>query len=222
MTMWMPAMGLLALILGGPAGASETISIEDLKVRSAAGDKNATRAVAEAFYVGRGGVEQDYVQAAQWYRKLATQGDAAAQTSLGLMYARGFGFARDMNEARKWWSLAAAQNDPGAQHNLGMVYLEGSGVPVDLPQALHWFQGAAARGHVQAQRMVGLMYFEGDGTARDEVTGIAWLKIAADNGEEGAEQSLKVISDRVSADVMTKANARAAQLRTKSIDARRR
>jgi len=131
------AGGLLILALAGaPLHAEETISVDELRSRSEAGDKTATRALAEAFYVGRGGVAQDFAQAALWYRKLASQGDAGAQTSLGLMYARGLGFPKNMAEARKWWSLAAAQNDPGAQHNLGMVYLEGAGVAVDAPQAL--------------------------------------------------------------------------------------
>ena len=201
---------LLAALVGSPLHAQETLGIDQLKIRSDAGDKTATRAIAEAFYLGRGGVEQDFTQAAHWYRKLATQGDPAAQTSLGLMYARGLGFPRNMAEARKWWSLAAAQNDPGAQHNLGMVYLEGAGVAVDAAQALHWFQRAAARGHVLAQRMLGLMHFEGKGTARDELTGITWLKIAAENGEEGAQETLKVVSGRVSAELLAKASMRAA------------
>jgi len=210
----------LCLLLAAPLYAQQAGDIEQLVSRSDGGDKQATRALAEAYYVGRGGVAQDYVQAAHWYRRLATQGDAAAQTSLGLMYARGLGFPRDMGEARKWWSLAAAQNDSGAQHNLGMVYLQGSGVRADPPQALHWFQRAAARGHVLAQRMTGLMHFEGNGTPRDQQTGLMWLKIAADNGEEGAQESLRIIAGRVSADTMTEAEKRAAvwKLKQQAID----
>ncbi|RPI41556.1 MAG: sel1 repeat family protein [Betaproteobacteria bacterium] len=204
---------LILALAGAPLHAEQTISVDELKIRSEAGDKTATRALAEAYYVGRGGVAQDFAQAAHWYRKLASQGEAAAQTSLGLMHARGLGFPKNMAEARKWWSLAAAQNDPGAQHNLGMVYLEGAGVAVDAPQALHWFQRAAARGHVLAQRMVGLMHFEGKGTPRDELTGITWLKIAADNGEEGAQETLKIVSRRVSADLLATAAERAAEWR---------
>lgn len=202
---------LSLLCVCGALEAQQQPSIEQLKSRSEAGDKNATRALAEAFYLGRGGVEQDYVQAAHWYRKLASQGDPAAQTSLGLMYARGLGFPRNMAEARRWWSLAAAQNDPGAQHNLGMIYLEGAGVAADAPQALYWFERAAQRGHVLAQRMAGLMYFEGKGTARDELTGLTWLKIAADSGEEGAQASLKLVAARVSETLLTQAGERAAK-----------
>lgn len=207
---------LLVLLLSGPALAQERIDADTLKQRSDAGDKTATRALAEAYYLGRGGVEQNFDEAARWYRRLATQGDARAQTSLGLMYARGLGFAPNMAEARRWWSLAAAQNDAGAQHNLGMVYLEGQGVAPDLPQALHWFRQAAQRGHVLSQRLVGLMYYEGEGTARDPLTGLAWLTIAAENGEEGAQQTLKLLAGRVSDEQLTQARERAKEWTAKN------
>jgi len=204
---------LLALTMGAhsvpSAWAQERISVDDLKLRSDAGDKGATRSLAEAYYLGRGGVEQDFQEAARWYRRLAAQGDARAQTSLGLMYARGLGFAPNMAEARRWWSLAAAQNDAGAQHNLGTIYLEGQGVAPDPKQALHWFQRAADRGHVLSQRMVGLMHFDGQGTTRDQVTGLAWLTVAADNGEDGAQEALKILSGRVPEEQLVQARARA-------------
>ena len=203
------ALVVLCSCLAQAALAQETVNIDDLKIRSENGDKGATRTLAEAYYLGRHGVEQNYRTAALWYRRLAAQGDARAQTSLGLMYARGLGFDKDLNEARRWWSLAAAQNDPGAQHNLGLVYLEGQGVAADAAQALHWFRQAAARGHVLSQRMLGLMLYDGEGTAPDRIAGLTWLTIAAQNGEEGAEQTLKLLAGKVPAEQMNQARARA-------------
>ena len=196
-----------SLCLG--AQAQDAINIDDLTMRSDAGDKAATRALAEAYYLGRGGVEQSYQTAALWYRRLASQGDARAQTSLGLMYARGLGFEKNLAEARRWWSLAAAQNDPGAQHNLGVVYLEGQGVAADAAQALHWFRRAAAAGHVLSQRILGLMLYDGEGTAPDRIAGLMWITIAAQNGEEVAEQTLKMLAERVPSGQMSEARARA-------------
>jgi len=201
---------MAAVVMHCPQPAAQQgISAEALRERADAGDVRAVRALAEAYYLGRGGVEQDFVEAARWYRKLAAQGEASAQTTLGLMYARGWGLAPNLAEARRWWSLAAAQNDPGAQHNLGMVYLQGQGVARDLPQALHWFQRAAERGHVAAQRILGLMYFDGEGTARDVDAGLTWLTIAAENGEEAAQQALQAIGHKVSAQSRSDARARA-------------
>lgn len=201
-------LAALALHCHAPA-AQETVGAEALRARAEAGEVRAMRSLAESYYLGRGGVAQDFTAAAHWYRKLAARGEAGAQTTLGLMYARGWGVAPNLAEARRWWSLAAAQNDPGAQHNLGMIYLQGQGVARDLPQALHWFRRAAEGGHVAAQRIVGLMYFDGKGVARDVEAGLTWLTIAAENGEEGAQQALQTIGDKASAQQRSEARARA-------------
>jgi TPR repeat protein len=204
------AAALLASITlaAAAADAPGNLALDDLKIRSAGGDREATRTLAEAYYLGRGGVEQDFPEAARWYRRLATQGDARAQTSLGLMYARGLGFPRDMVEARRWWSLAAAQNDAGAQYNLGTVYFEGHGVEADLPQAHFWFTRAALRGHVLAQTNAGAMSLQGRGVPRDPVTGLAWLMIAAGNGEEKAQELLKTLAPSITPEVSEKARER--------------
>jgi TPR repeat protein len=198
---------LLGLCLG--AVAQDRINTEDLKVRSAAGDRSATRQLAEMYYVGRGGVEQDFKEAAVWYEKLAKQGDARAQTSLGLMYARGYGVAKNMDTARKWWSFAAAQNDPGAQFNLGVIYSRGEGVEPDYPQAVQWLNRASQRGHVQAQRNLGLLYYEGKGVERDPVRAYYWLKVAALQGDDVSEEALKTIGKGMSADQVRQAETQA-------------
>jgi TPR repeat protein len=74
-------------------------------------------------------------RAADWYLRLAKTGDARAQTSLGLMYARGYGVPKNLAEAHRWWNFAAIQNDPGAQYNLGLTYVRGEGVTVDYERA---------------------------------------------------------------------------------------
>ena len=200
--------------------AQETLSLDALRSRAEAGDVPAMRAMAEAHYLGRGGAPQDCAEAARWYRRLAARGEAGAQTTLGLMYARGWGLAPNLAEARRWWSLAAAQNDAGAQHNLGMVFLEGQGVARDPAQALHWFRQAARHGHVASQRLLGLMFFEGEGTTRDPVAGLTWLTIAAENGEEGAQQALAAIGDRATPEERAQARAGALQWREKPRPAR--
>lgn len=203
------ACALLLAACFGTAAAQEKISVDDLKVRSAAGDRSATRQLAEMYYVGRGGVGQDFKEAAVWYEKLAKQGDARAQTSLGLMYARGYGVAKNMDTARKWWSFAAAQNDPGAQFNLGVIYSRGEGVEPDYPQAAQWLNRASQRGHVQAQRVLGLLYYEGKGVERDPVRAYYWLKVAALQGDDVSEEALKTIGKGMSAEQVREAGAQA-------------
>jgi hypothetical protein len=53
------ACALLAAVIQF-AAAQGKLSAEDLKVRAEAGDKTATRQLAEAYYLGREGVEQDF------------------------------------------------------------------------------------------------------------------------------------------------------------------
>jgi TPR repeat protein len=83
----------------------------------------------------------DYVDS---LKNRAAQGEAKAQTILGLMYYEGRGVPQDYAEALKWFRLAAAQGDALAQHNLGLMYAKGYGVPQNHIEAHTWFTLAAA------------------------------------------------------------------------------
>lgn len=194
------AAAVLLAATAGLAWPQGKVNIDDLKVRSDAGDRGATRQLAEMYYLGRGGVEQNFSEAARWYEKLARQGDPRAQTSLGLMYARGYGVARNMETARKWWNFAAAQNDPGAQYNLGVIYSRGEGVEQDYARAAQWLRLAAQRGHIQAQNNLGLLYHEGKGLERDPVRAYFWLKVATLQGDDVSQQALGIVGKGMSAD----------------------
>lgn len=201
--------GALSAVVAQDKAAPATVNVEDLRIRAEAGDRGATRKLAEMYYVGRGGVEQSFSEAARWYEKLAKQGDARAQTSLGLMYARGYGVPKNLETARRWWSFAASQNDPGAQFNLGLLYSRGEGVAEDLPQAAQWYNRAAVRGHVQAQHNLGMLYHGGLGVARDPVRAYYWVKVAALQGDDMAQDSLKVIGKGMAADQIRQAEEQA-------------
>ena len=90
------------------------------------------------------GVAQDYAQAVKWYRKAAEQGNAGAQTNLGLMYANGQGVPQDYAQAVVWYRKAAEQGNIDAQNNLGLMYANGQGVPQDYVRAHMWFNLAAS------------------------------------------------------------------------------
>ena len=49
----------------------------------------------------------NFVEAAKWFRKAADQGIALAQANLGLCYEKGEGVPRDIAEAMKWYRLAS-------------------------------------------------------------------------------------------------------------------
>ncbi len=81
---------------------------------------------------GRG----DYGTALGLLRPLANQGNATAQSNLGLMYDLGQGVPQDYAQAVKWYRLAAEQGNASAQSNLGFMYANGQGVPQDYAQAM--------------------------------------------------------------------------------------
>ena len=64
----------------------------------------------------------DYRAALAEFRPLAEQGDANAQSNLGVMYYNGQGVAQDYGEAARLYRLAAQQGHADAQRALGILY----------------------------------------------------------------------------------------------------
>ena len=79
--------------------------------------------------------------------KKAENGDAIAQSNLGLWYELGLEMPQDMQKAKEWYAKAAAQGDTTAQYKLGYFYEEGKGVPKNLNEAIKWYTQAAQQGH---------------------------------------------------------------------------
>lgn len=94
---------------------------------------------------------ENFDSALQQYRKAAEQNYAAAQNSLGNMYADGQGVPADDQQAIAWYRKAAEQGLAAAQNNLGTMYWYGRGVPKDAQQAVAWFSKAAKQGLASAQ-----------------------------------------------------------------------
>jgi putative methionine-R-sulfoxide reductase with GAF domain len=79
-------------------------------------------------------------------RRLAQQGDPAAQFALGAHYVTGEGVPQDYAQAVHWFSLAAEHNHAIAQSTLGAYYDIGRGVPQDFSKAYFWSILAQANG----------------------------------------------------------------------------
>ena len=93
----------------------------------------------------------DFETAMAVFRPLAENGDAKAQSILGLMYSYGEGVPVDYREAARWYRRAAEQSSSVAQYNLGMFYLEGKGVSQNTDEAISWLIKAADGGHFRAR-----------------------------------------------------------------------
>ena len=83
-------------------------------------------------------------------RRQAGQGDADAQSNLGLMYRDGAGVTLDYAEAVRWYRLAADQGHAAAQFNLGVMYANGRGVLRDSVLVHMWVNIAGENGDKNA------------------------------------------------------------------------
>ena len=84
----------------------------------------------------------DYVPAIPVFRALAEQGNAKAQSVLGVMYRRGQGVARNSVRAFVWFSRAAARGDARAKTELRDV--SQTMTPEELSQARETAQACEA------------------------------------------------------------------------------
>jgi TPR repeat protein len=67
-------------------------------------------------YADAEGVQQDYVQAARWYRKAAEHvpdlgGARQGRNNLGLLYLNGLGVPKDYVKAYMWFRLANVETN---------------------------------------------------------------------------------------------------------------
>lgn len=91
----------------------------------------------------------------------AESGDAAAQTLIGEIYAKGLGVAENLPRASGWYALASKNGDALATFELAQMYQDGLGVPKNRTRAAELFGQAAARGNVPAKYNLGLLHIEG-------------------------------------------------------------
>ena len=134
--------------------------------------------------------QENYAEAARWYRKAAEQGNVAAQYYLGVCYASGQGVPQDYAEAVKWYRKAAEQGYAKAQYNLGVCYDNGQGVPQDYAEAVKWYRKAAEQGLALAQYNLGICYDNGQGVPQDYAEATKWYRKAAEQGVAAAQYNL--------------------------------
>ena len=163
-----------------------------LLAKAQPGDAAAERQVGQAYFVGED-VPQDFMNAANWFRKAAEQGDTGAQTMLGLLYDTGHGVKQDYAQAEIWYRKAAEQGDSGGQTGLGSLYYDGDSVKQDYAQAATWYWKAAEQGNEGAQLGLGLLYDNGEGVSQDYGQAAFWYRRAAEQGNAGAQFSLGVL-----------------------------
>src|SRR5947209_11491591 len=129
----------------------------------------------------------DYQTALKLLQPLADQGNAEAQTDIGLMYENGEGVVKDYAEAMKWFRMAADRGNTDAQANVCGLSMDGHDtVPKDYARALQCFHRLADQGDKGAQEYIGMMYENGLGVETNYVEAFFWLSLSGRPGYIGA------------------------------------
>jgi hypothetical protein len=134
----------------------------------------------------------DFATALRLFQPLAEQGNASAQSNLGVMYEQGRGVAQNYREAMRWFRLAAMQGDASAQSNLGVMYFKGQGIAQDFREAMKWYRLGAGQGNAEAQFNLGIMYEQGRGVPQDLLRAHMWFNLAvSQSSEESGKLAIK-------------------------------
>lgn len=149
-----PASSASPSTIASQIDTKEDSDIDTAAIRKAAmsGDAKSQLLYGSLYEDGKGGLEQNYKEAAFWYKKSADQGYAQAQYNLGLLYEDGKGMDQDYYEASQWYKRASNNGFSEAQNNLGVLYIMGKGVIKDRNRAELMFRRASEQGNKNAER----------------------------------------------------------------------
>lgn len=130
-----------------------------------------------------------YVEAMQFYKGAAGQGNTVAMRNISELYAAGLGVAKDDAEAMRWLRKAADLHNVDALNSIGSNYERGEGgVAQDYAEAMRWYRKAADLGNADAIYHVGFLYKLG----HDDAEAIRWYRKSADLGNMLAIYSMGV------------------------------
>ena len=153
----------------GHAGAMVLLGVMYEEGHGVSGGQDALRAV---FWLGQA-VEQGDSDAQSQLFRIAEQGDAYAQTAVGIMYLDGHGVAQDSIVASSWFRRAAEQDSSAeARYRLGRMYENGTGVIRDYETAMFWYKRAGV--HARARYRIGRLYENGLGVPQDYGLALDW------------------------------------------------
>jgi TPR repeat protein len=173
------------------------------------GDARAAGVMGEMYANGTD-VNQDYNQAAAWWRKSAERGLPQAQYNLGVLYERGQGVPKSEVEARAWYQKAASQGLAAAEFNMGVYAQQGrGGVARDENAAISWYTKAAEQGNADAQYNLAALY----AARQDNPDALYWLDVLAGTGDPEAARMRGKVAEHVSAAQAADANHRARAFR---------
>lgn len=132
------------------------------------------------------GVARHFSEAAARVRRLAKQGDVAAQSVPGPIYENAQCYRKqDHDEAVKWNRMAGGRGLADAQAKLGLYYFLGYGVAAqDYAEAASSFGKAADEGSASGQGCVGVMCHASQGVPQDSLNAYTLYRLALEPGRD--------------------------------------
>lgn len=188
-----------------------------LRLAAANADASAEFEVGARFAEGNG-IEQNFVEAARWYQRSATQGFAQAQYRLATLYERGLGVKQDLARAKVWYGRAAEGGNIKAMHNLAVLSAGRAAKTPDYATAATWFQAAAERGLADSQFNLAVLYEGGLGVAKQQQTAYKWFALAARAGDAEAIKRRDEMERSMPAEQLTEARRTVAAWVAKSAE----
>ena len=120
------------------------------------------------------------VEAAHWFYRAATKGNAIAQRELGLIFLKGGkGVRRSYFKGISFLGAASEKGDAVAQVALAKIYFKGRIVERDSTEGLRLLQAAAAKAYAPAYVELGRVYSNGKYITQDLDEAKTWLEKAA-------------------------------------------
>ncbi len=185
-----------------------SVALDDVKairwIRQAArrGSENAIHNLLATYFnkvaYGTFAVEGN-VEADQWhrralpdFRRLAEQGNSAAQYYLAEMYDLGIGVAKNDAEVVRWLRIFAEQGDIDAQARIAYLYDEGGiGLAEDNAEAAYWYLLRAEDGEVWTWYNLGRIFDDGGkGVVENDAIAADWYRQSASRGRLPAQMKL--------------------------------
>jgi uncharacterized protein len=123
----------------------------------------------------------------------ATAGDAAAQTLVAEILARGLGTKRDAAAAAKWYQLAAEQGVPEAQFQYALMLIDGRLVAKDKKAAFALMQASADAGNTLAEFNFAQLLVDAEPGPRGLEKAIPYYERAAGAGLPDAQYAISQI-----------------------------
>ena len=162
------------------------------KVELDSGDPQAMYELGCRYHIGDN-VEQNYEEAAKWYRAAAEQGSADGQNGIGNLYLTGEGVEQNYEEAARWCRASAEQGASNGQDSLGDCYRQWEGAGQNLEEAAKWYRASAEQGNDCGQKNLGDCYRDGLGVEQNYEEAAKWYRAAAEQGNVEATSKLQAL-----------------------------